>query len=88
MSASPTVYVDSFETLQVLRSWSHIVHIVGYNPQIFLSLYLQNERRQFFAAKVNRYCMHLLLQFNADCIETLQVFRSWSKDVTVTFFAK
>ena len=31
----PTVYSDSFETLQVFRAWSEDAHILfGYNPQI------------------------------------------------------
>ena len=29
--------------------------------------------------------MHLLLQFYADCFETLQVFRSWAKDVRIVW---
>ena len=42
------------------------------------------------AAKMNRYlvyimCMYLLLQFYADSFETLQVLRSWAKDVHIVW---
>ena len=30
-------------------------------------------------------CMHLLLQFNSDSFETLQVFRLWSEDVHIVW---
>ena len=81
-------YVNSFETLQVFRSWSEDVHIVwAYSPQNFYCHFLHkfNELSHFCdqIKILGILCMHLLLQFNVDTFETLQVFRSWSEDVHI-----
>ena len=47
-ASPPTFYVDSFETLQMFRSWSENVHIVWiYSSDCFLPLLSQNEFSHF-----------------------------------------
>ena len=78
-------HADSFETLQVFRSWSEDVHLVQYNnPQITFCNFFHKLKIVIFEGKLNIkgiLCWQLLLQFYADSFETLQVFRSWSEDV-------
>ena len=67
-------YSDSFETLQMFRSWSDDVHIV-------LILSSDNFCHSFckinlvtFPAEVNRY---------SNSFDALYVFKSWSEDVHI-----
>ena len=65
---------------------------MGPHKQIFVPrLFEEKQRRHSIclhsvppqAAGV--FCMELLLQFKSDCFETLQVFRSWSKDMHIVW---
>ena len=49
------VHSDSFEILQVFRSWSEDVHIYGYNPQIIFCHFFYKMNLVIFPAEVNRY---------------------------------
>ena len=76
---------DSFETLQMFRSWSGDVHYCLYIIlKLFLSLFLQIELSHFLA-KVNRYEVSLYATHSHFMpiffFKTSQVFRSCSGDV-------
>ena len=53
-----------------------------------MSLFSQNELSHFCGQSesiLGILCMHLLLQFYADCFETLLMFRSWSVEVHIVW---
>ena len=81
-------YLDSFETLQVFRSWSENVHIVWIYLQISCHFF-HKMNLVIFPAEVNRYicilCMQLLLQFYSDSFETWQAFRYWSENTHIVW---
>ena len=66
--------------LNIYRSFGHGLKICmcfGYNPQIIFVTFLQVEFSHFsgvFTIKVSILCAELLLQFDVDSLETLQMF--------------
>ena len=77
----PTILADSFETLQVILSWSkflyyprinfcHFFHDVNLDIQCYQCLYIGGTM-----------CTQLLLQFFTILFETLHVLMSWPGDM-------
>ena len=93
-SMVPCVFNSSYSFMQIplklyrcLGQGLTMCILFGYNPQIILSLVSTKRTLSFFSTKFELIfvilCMQLLLQFYADSFETLQVFRSWSKEVHI-----